>query len=858
MMHGQSRSCVGPITSTQDLTYQDPGRASAFSDVLLSKEDVSMAVQETWAGGVVEAVHRTLTRIREYRNDLSLDEEDHGVLSDQLSITSEVQRLGKAEQSLHWQLQQADSLLVNRLREGVDVKAAVIGLMEDLQKTSELYDGEDASLISQQFSIQSEMLRLRDLEKDLHLQLEQAHLGGEVQDVSPTRWRVDDASDDATSSSPITRSDVSIASDRTWELIWDARLPTAAMRSPWCWVGGNSSNRVSMPPASIKKGIFSSPIKGSNPVPSLDHQPPKTMDTASTTSSFSSIPFHLPTSDPHVLVDAPLYSLDPIFVELGDSLSAPTVCPDIESEFEEWMRIRELRDTEQDVPVCMFSQQELSVGSEIQRLDDLDKYVLSSQFQEAHCDGESQQVPTHIRDGRPSLRCMGDSVRSSDSEHSLSSVCEPVGAILCTLETSCLEIWQQDIDSMERGTLRQDENTCPFSFSTTRARELDLNVANKYHVYALASHGVWPKTMEPTAEIEKGILSPIIICSSSPSPGPSMYHDESPETMDTTSVTVTEHTGVTSPIHLRYSNALGDDDASVDDSASALSPGCSIVESSKSGSLLNAVANVLFGDSESLAQTFSSHRLLYRRNVANKYHVYALTSHGVSPTMEPTADIEKGISSPILICRSSLSSVPSMYHESPKTMDTTSMTVTEHTGVLPASPIHLRFSNHKMPLETVRIAPHEALGDDDASVDDSVSALSPGCSIMESSSKGGSLLNTVANVLFGDTEYLVQTFFSSTHNHRLVLYRRSYQGGASFGMATAFICMQLHIHFAFLLPLPAVAILPMVAVWVEVHTPHDVDEATLAVCATILSLSIKLFTYYSSSSLVRETNILIA
>jgi hypothetical protein len=163
-----------------------------------------------------------------------------------------------------------------------------------------------------------------------------------------------------------------------------------------------------------------------------------------------------------------------------------------------------------------------------------------------------------------------------------------------------------------------------------------------------------------------------------------------------------------------------------------------------------------------------------------------------------------------------------------------------------------------MPLETVRIAPHEALGDDDASVDDSVSALSPGCSIMESSSKGGSLLNTVANVLFGDTEYLVQTFFSSTHNHRLVLYRRSYQGGASFGMATAFICMQLHIHFAFLLPLPAVAILPMVAVWVEVHTPHDVDEATLAVCATILSLSIKLFTYYSSSSLVRETNILIA
>jgi hypothetical protein len=192
-------------------------------------------------------------------------------------------------------------------------------------------------------------------------------------------------------------------------------------------------------------------------------------------------------------------------------------------------------------------------------------------------------------------------------------------------------------------------------------------------------------------------------------------------------------------------------------------------------------------------------------------------------------------------------------------MDTTGVTVTEHTGV-PPSPILLSFSTHKMPLQTVRIAPHETLCDDDASVDDSVSALSPctGCSIVESSSKVGSLLNTVANVLFGDTKYLTPTF-SIHHDQLQVLYRRSYQGGASFGMATALICMQLHIHFAFLLPLPAVAILPMVAAWVEVHTPHDVDEATLAVFATILSLSIKLFTTcYSSSSSIRETNILIA
>jgi hypothetical protein len=1171
MMHDQSCSCVRTTTSTQDLRSQDLGGASASSDVL-SKEDVrSIAVQETWAGEVLEAVLRTWTRIREYkyRHDLSLDEEEHSVLTEQLSITSEIQRLEKAEQSLHRQLQQADYMLVNRLREDVDVKAAVIRLMdEDLQKASELCTGEDATLMSQQFSIQSEMQRLRDLEKDLHLQLEQAHLEGEVQDVSPTRWRVnggwssgvsirsdsdgsDDAtcfsastrsensilsdrtwdltrlgdagfptaavcipllvddnlskrvsvpldsvkkgifsspikcsspvtslyqessetmdetmetscttssdldlqleqahlglevqdvsptrwredaglssgvsirsdsvgSDDATSFSPSTRSDNSILSDRTWDLtpLGGAGFPTAAVRIPWL-VDDALWNRVSVPPDSMKKGIFSSPNKCSSPVTSRYLESSETIDNSSTTSSFSSIPFHLPTKDTHVLIDAPIYSLDPISVDLGDSLSAPTVCSDIESEFEKCMRIREfLRENEEDV--SMFSQQEVSVGSERQRLGDLDKSSLSSHFQETDYDGESQHISTNIRDGRPSPQCLGGSVHSSDYEHSLSIDCEPEGAIFCTPESSYLEIWRTSQrgssrcanqynethppvqEKTERTMLRQDENTRPFSFSMARPRAF-----GDYH-------GVSP-AMEPTADIENGILSPSIICSSS-SPSPSMYH-ESPETMDTTSLTLTEHSGVPSPTHSRFSNRkmplktarfaphedFGDDDAFVDDdSLSALSTGCSIVESSKGGSLLNRVANVLFGDTESLVPTFSSldRRLFYHYNFAKRDE-----RQGVSPTVEPTADIDKGISSPILICSSS-HPVPSMYHERPETMNTTNVTFTEHTGVLPSSPTHSRFSNHKMPLKTARLAPHEAFGDDDVSVDDdSLSALSTGCSIVESS-KGGSLLNTVANVLFGDAESLVPNFSSldrrlfnrynfaerderqgvsptmeptadiekgisspipiysssrsvpsiyheppeamdttsvtftehtaalpsspihfrcSNHkmplktagmgpheglndddasvdddslsvlttgtgcfveesskggsllntvadvlfgekkylvrtfcSHRKLLYCRSYQGGASFGMATALLCIQLHIHFAFLLPLPAVAILPVVAVWVEVHTAHDVDEAKLGVIATILSLSIKLFTAYyssSSSSTIRE------
>jgi hypothetical protein len=626
----------------------------------------------------------------------------------------------------------------------------------------------------------------------------------------------------------------------------DTGLPTTAVRRlPW-WMfvdasangnangngndnAYNASNHVAVPlleDASMKKerSFTSSPIpKGSTPgvpvpvpipVPLLYRESPETMDTASTTSSFSSIPFHLPTTtDPPVgvLLDAAApvhYSLssssslldddDPSFVgsaavDLGDSrqsaasptttAATTTVGSDIESafEFEERVRTREKgRDAPQQqqheeqqqqqasrsIRTRLVSQQEPSVGSErLQRLEDHDqscrRHISTGCQEAADWDGESPQVPTNIRYGRLSPQGLGrDYAHSSvDSEPSLSIDCAQ------------------------------------------------------------------PQPPPSPDAVADAVVEGEMLCT----------------LLETSSLEVWEQD----------------------------------IESMESGTLRQ---------SENFCPLSRPRELdLNLKIFAKKDHVTPLAWHGVSPIMEPNtaAEIEKESLSPIVshVC-SSPSSVPSMYHASPETMDTaTSVTVTEHTGVvvLP-SPIHLRFANHEMPLKTkARIVPHQALGnhdgdqdqDHDASVDDaswSALTIGSGCSIVESNSiitsrKGGSLWYTVvANVLFGDTKYLVQTFFS--HGQ---LYRRSYQGGASFGMATALICMQLHrhlqllllhiplhfhlhiIHFGFLLPLPAVvlvvvAILPFVAVWIEVHTPHNVEEATLAVLATLLSLSIKLFT----------------
>ena len=105
-----------------------------------------------------------------------------------------------------------------------------------------------------------------------------------------------------------------------------------------------------------------------------------------------------------------------------------------------------------------------------------------------------------------------------------------------------------------------------------------------------------------------------------------------------------------------------------------------------------------------------------------------------------------------------------------------------------------------------------------------------------------SLFYFFANILFGDNQYFVKAFWTGE------LYRRSAQGSLCFALSIAILALQL-LDYS-IDQLPTIIGLAMLALLIQVHIPHNLNEIDVALLVTIFTFTSNFVAHHPNASFV--------